>query len=241
MNIYNPNKDCCENNCNDNCCDCCCITCPGPQGPIGPRGPKGPPGQPGERGPRGFDGPRGPRGFTGPPGPSSEDCFCVEQMRNVLQQIITYYPTGNLIVTTENGSTASGKPGSLFPPTNSNPNSGLFILTNIGEETRSEEALPICHIASVKVTSAVYNNKITYLPVPEPPAEGCKTDCEAAIRSYLPKGTEKVNLTAGQKTVAEGTVNKSEYGMIVITDKYNKNPVFVSSCKIEIIKLLSGK
>ena len=238
MNIYNPSKGCCENKCNDNCCDCCCITCPGPQGPAGPRGPKGPPGQPGERGPRGFDGPQGPRGFDGPPGPpgaSGADCFCVEQMRNVLQQIITYYPTDNLIITTENGSTASGRPGLLFPPPNSNPNSGLFILTNNDKE---KEALPICRIASVKVTSAVYNDSITYLPVSESPAEGCKADCEAAIRSYLPKGTEKVSLTAGQKTVAEGTVNKSEYGIIVITDKDNKNPVFVSSCKIEIIKLL---
>lgn len=202
--------------------NCCCQN-----NKIGPTGPTGPSG-----------GPTGPTGATGPTGPAgsnsnSTSCFCVQQMRNIIQQIILLYPNDNLIIAMESGNNASGRPGSLLPSPDNNPNSGLFQLVN--SQGVPEEALSICRIASIRITSSEYNNDITYLPAPTSPATGCDTDCEAAIRSYLPVGTTDVDINAGGQTVAQGTILKSEYGMVVITDNNNSNPTFVSLCKAEII------
>ncbi len=123
----------------------CCpkyIFCLGATGPTGPTGPSG--------GPTGSTGPTGPTGSTGPTGPTgpagsnanSTTCFCVDQMRNVIQQIITLYPNDNLTVAMESGNNASGRPGSLLPGPNNNPNSGLFQLVN--NQGTPEEALSIC-------------------------------------------------------------------------------------------------
>ncbi len=75
---------------------------------------------------------QGPTGPTGPAGSNanSTSCFCVDQMRNVIEQIIALYPNDNLIVAMESGNNASGRPGSLLPGPNNNPNSGLFQLVN---------------------------------------------------------------------------------------------------------------
>ena len=43
-----------------------------------------------------------------------------------------------------------------------------------------------------------------------------------------------VDINAGEQTVAQGDVLKSEYGMVVIVGN-NSNPSFVSLCKAEII------
>lgn len=212
--------------------NCCCQN-----KNVGPTGPTGPTGMTGPTGPTGMTGPTGPMGMTGPTGPAgsnsnSTSCFCVQQMRNIIQQIILLYPNDNLIIAMESGNNASGRPGSLLPSPNDNPNSGLFQLVN--SQGVPEEALSICKIASIRITSSEYNDSITYLPAPTPPLTGCDADCEAAIRSYLPAGTASVDINAGGQTVAQGTVLKSEYGMVVITDN-NGNPTFVSLCKAEII------
>lgn len=83
-------------------------------------------------------------------------CAGVQQMRNILQQIIQLYPTDTVIVAMESGNNASGRPGSLLPSPNSNPNSGLFQLTNA--QGVPQEAVSLCRIASVRVTSETYNN-----------------------------------------------------------------------------------
>lgn len=153
-------------------------------------------------------------------------------MRNIIQQIILLYPDENLIVAMESGNNASGRPGSLLPAPDNNPNSGIFQLVNT--QGTPEEALSICKIAAIRVTSSEYNDTITYLPAPVPTPTGCDADCEAAIRSYLPVGTTNVDINAGGQTVAQGTVLRSEYGMVVITDNSN-NPTFVSLCKAEIV------
>lgn len=236
----------------------------GPTGPQGPQGPQGIPGVPGPAGatgatgatgPQGVVGPQGPQGFAGEPGPTGNtgatgptgatgatgpannttSCFCVEQMRNVLRQIIQLYPNGNVIVAMESGNNASGRPGSLLPAPNTNPNSGLFQLVN--NQGQPQEAVSICRIASVRVTSATYNNSITYLPAPTPAPIGCDADCQNAIRAYLPVGTASVDINAGGQTVAQGTVLRNEYGMLVLVGPNNSDPTFVSPCKAEIINL----
>ncbi|MCI9274390.1 MAG: hypothetical protein HFE39_10635 [Clostridiales bacterium] len=154
-------------------------------------------------------------------------------MRNLIRQIITLYPNDTIIVAMESGNNVSGRPGSLLPPPNTNPNAGLFQLVN--NQGVPQEAVSICRIASIRVTSATYNNAITYLPAPVPAPEGCGADCENAIRQYLPVGTKGVAIKAGGQTVAQGTVLRSEFGMVVLVGSNNSDPTFVSTCKAEII------
>ena len=213
----------------------------GPTGATGATGPTGPTGSTGATcatgpiGPTGATGATGPTGPTGPTGSISNtaSCFCVAQMRNIIEQIIALYPDDNLIVAMESGNNASGRPGSLIPGPDTNPDAGLFQLVNT--QGTPEEALSICRIASITVTSSTYNDAITYLPVPSPVLEGCDANCEAAARSYLPVGTTNVDINAGGQTVAQGDVLRSEFGMVVIVGNDNSNPSFVSLCHAEII------
>ena len=220
----------------------------GPTGPIGATGatgpsitgPTGPTGATGATGPTGVTGPTGPTGATGTTGPTgptgstgnSVECFCVQQMRNILQQIISLYPNDTVIVAMESGNNASGRPGSLIPPPDTNPDAGLFQLVN--NQGNPQEAVSICRIASVRINSAAYNDAITYLPAPDPAPEGCGANCQNAIRSYLPVGTN-VDINAGGQTVAQGTVRINEYGVVVVVGPNDNNPAFVSTCKAEIL------
>lgn len=154
-------------------------------------------------------------------------------MRNVLRQIIQLYPTENIVIAMESGNNVSGRPGYLLPAPNTNPSAGLFQVTNA--QGVPQEAVPICRIASVRITSAAYNTAITYLPVPTPAPTGCEADCESAERAYLPVGTTKVDINAGGQTVGQGTVVRSEYGMIVLVGANNCYPTFVNTCKAEVI------
>ena len=154
-------------------------------------------------------------------------------MRNVIEQIITLYPDDNLIVAMESGNNASGRPGALLPGPDGNPDSGLFQLVNA--QGTPEEAVSLCRIVSITITSSTYNEAITYLPAPIPESTGCDANCEAAIRDYLPVGTMNVDINAGGQTVANGDVLISEYGMVVVVGPNNTNPAFVSLCKAEII------
>lgn len=207
----------------------------GATGPTGPTGPTGVTGPTGPTGPQGITGPTGPTGATGPTGSTanSATCACVDQMRNIIQQIITLYPNDNIVVSMESGNNVSGRPGSLLPPPNNNPTSGLFqLVDNSGDP---QEAVSICRIAAIRITSSTYNESITYLPAPTPLPTGCDANCEVAASEYLPVGTMGASINAGGQTVANGTVIRSEFGMVVIVGPNNSNPEFVSLCKAEII------
>jgi hypothetical protein len=154
-------------------------------------------------------------------------------MRNVLRQIIQLYPNDTVVVAMESGNNASGRPGSLLPAPNTNPNAGLFQLTN--SQGVAQEAVSICRIASIRVTSETYNNAITYLPAPTPAPSGCGADCEAAVRAYLPVGTTGVSIKAGDQTVGQGKVLINQFGIIVLVGPNNSDPTFISTCKAEII------
>lgn len=118
----------------DICCGCHYYKDPkGDKGDTGPMGPTGStgvtgntgvnsatgptgriPGPTGSTGLAGATGPTGITGVTGPTGPEavSIGCACVQQMRNVIQQLITLYPTDNVVVSMESGNNASGRLGS---------------------------------------------------------------------------------------------------------------------------------
>ena len=159
-------------------------------------------------GPVGPQGPTGPQGIPGSPG-----------------------PTGAVGPTGPQG--RDGAPGSAGPVGATGPNAGLLQLVN--SQGVPQEAVSICCIASVRITSASYNYAITYLPVPVPPPTGCDADCEAAIRSYLPVGTTGVAINAGGQTVANGSIIRNEFGMVVVVGPNSSDPAFVSTCKAEII------
>lgn len=154
-------------------------------------------------------------------------------MRNVIQQLITLYPDDNVIIAMESGNNTSGRLGSLLPGPDSNPNSGLLELVN--NQGIPQEAVSLCRIAQITITSSTYNDAITYLSAPSPVPEGSDANYENAIRTYLPVGTTGVEINAGGQIVANGSVIRSEFGMIVVVGPNDSNPAFVSLCKAEII------
>ena len=140
----------------------------GPTGVTGATGVTGPTGPTGVTGATGITGPTGATGATGATGSAGDtlSCFCVNQMRNIIQQIITLYPNDNLIVAMESGNNVSGRPGSLLPAPNNNPDSGLFQILNA--QGAPQEAISICKIAAIRISSSSYNDAKTLLPLPEP-------------------------------------------------------------------------
>ncbi|MPN26450.1 hypothetical protein SDC9_173875 [bioreactor metagenome] len=182
-------------------------------------GPQGIQGHPGVEGPEGPEGPQGPAGVC-------SGCICEQQMYYVLNQIITKYPNRVIIINMEDGGSEEGIPTGFYPTPSSTVNPGLLILDS--------GVVNLCKIASFKITGVVYDTSIEYLPVPTEPEEGCGFDCEAAIRNYLTVG-ENVQISAGGQTVSNGPILRKEYGMIVSADNANVNPIFTSTCNIEVI------
>lgn len=222
----------------------------GPQGYVGPTGPMGPTGPAGQAGPAGTTGstgpmgPAGPMGVTGATGPAgvtgatgptgpaantnSACCGCKEQLRNIIQQIITLYPNNDLLVTLESGDAVVGRPGSLI--LGPNGRTGVFEVTN---PQNFPQYLPICSIDTIQINNAVYNNAIVYLPEPVPAPTDCYADCDTIIRSLLPVGTD-ANITTSTQTPTVGTVIENEYGMIVLANEAANNVTFISSCNIDL-------
>lgn len=221
--------------CMDNCCaeqapscssaESCC--CEGPQGPRGYRGATGPTGATGSSGATGATGPTRPAG-------SSETvcCDCKEQIRNILQQIITLYPNQDLFITLESGVAAVGRAGALL--LGPNGRTGVFEVIN---SQNTSQYLSICSIDTIQINDAVYNDAIGYLPEPVPALTDCCADCDAVIHSLLPVGRENVYITTNTQTPSIGTVIRNEYGMIVLANQTNRNITFVSSCSIDLFIL----
>ena len=204
----------------------------GSTGPMGPAGPMGVTGATGPAGVTGATGPTGVTGATGPTGPAANTnsacCGCKEQLRNIVQQIITLYPNNDLLVTLESGDAVVGRPGSLI--LGPNGRTGVFEVTN---PQNFPQYLPICSIDTIQINNAVYNNAIVYLPEPVPAPTDCYADCDTIIRSLLPVGTD-ANITTSTQTPTVGTVIENEYGMIVLANEAANNVTFISSCNIDL-------
>ena len=204
----------------------------GSTGPMGPAGPMGVTGATGPAGVTGATGPTGVTGATGPTGPAANTnsacCGCKEQLRNIIQQIITLYPNNDLLVTLESGDAVVGRPGSLI--LGPNGRTGVFEVTN---PQNFPQYLPICSIDTIQINNAVYNNAIVYLPEPVPAPTDCYADCDTIIRSLLPVGTD-ANITTSTQTPTVGTVIENEYGLIVLANEAANNVTFISSCNIDL-------
>lgn len=232
MKKYTDCSDC-EGFMNSSCTFCggcgCSHCCRGPQGPAGPQGPQGPAGPQGPRGPAGPQGPQGPTGPGSGGDASSACCGCSEQLRNIIQQIITLYPTNDLFVTLNSGDAVVGRPGSLI--TGPNGRTGVFVVIN---PQNYEQYLSTCSIDTIQINNATYNDAIAYLPEPVPGPTDCCSDCEATIRSLLPVGTPDVRITTSTQPPSVGTVIRNEYGMIVLANEAVNNITFISSCSIDL-------
>ncbi|WP_279387326.1 collagen-like triple helix repeat-containing protein [Cuneatibacter caecimuris] len=207
----------------------------GAQGPIGDRGLTGATGATGPQGPQGvpglqgLPGATGATGATGPAGnTNSANCGCKEQMRNIIQQIITLYPNSDLFVTLQSGDAVVGRPGSLI--LGQNGRTGVFEVIN---SQNLGQFLSICSIDTIQINNAVYNDAIVYLPQPVPAPTDCCADCEATIRSLMPVGTD-ANIITSTQTPTTGTVIRNEYGMIVLANEDRTNIAFISSCSIDL-------
>ncbi|MEG2250772.1 MAG: hypothetical protein RSD09_04240 [Bacilli bacterium] len=172
----------------------------------------------------------GPKGDSGNMS-NTTTCYCVRQLKKVIEQLIILYPNKMCKVTTEYGTILNGKLGSLIPA--SNPN----LLQLVNGSGALDEVISLCKIASIEVNGAQYNETITYLPNPTQSLIGCDTNCYEAFKNYLPVGTAKAVLKAGSKPIAMGKVLKNVYGMVVIVLANNENPTFVSLCKVESAKI----
>ena len=159
-------------------------------------------------------------------------CDCKEQIRNILQQIITLYPNQDLFITLESGDAAVGRAGALL--LGPNGRTGVFEVIN---SQNTSQYLSICSIDTIQINDAVYNDAIVYLPEPVPALTDCCADCDAVIRSLLPVGRENVYITTNTQTPSIGTVIRNEYGMIVLANQTNRNITFVSSCSIDLFIL----
>ena len=211
----------------------------GPTGPTGANGPAGATGATGPTGANGVAGPTGPTGATGVTGPTgatgpagdtnSACCGCTEQIRNILQQIVTLYPNNNIFVTLRSGDAVVGRPGALIPGPN-----GRIGLFEVATTQNLSQFLSNCSIDTIQINNATYNDTIVYLPEPVPAPTDCCSDCESTIRSRLPVGTSNVSIITSTQTPSTGTVIRNEFGMIVLANEAAATITFISSCSIDL-------
>lgn len=230
------------------------LYCLGATGPIGPQGPTGPTGPSGvadtitignvTTGEPGTEasvtdvsgGPNHvldfviPRGFDGN-NSDSFCCFCVQQMRNIIEQIINLYPDNQLVITLEGGDAIIGRLGAITL----GPSGKAGVVEINGAQPNLTQLLSICSIDTITINNATYNDTITYLTTPEPTPTGCCADCDAAIRSRLPVGTNDILIIANTQVPSRGDVIKNEYGMIVLEDSQNNSISFISTCRINLV------
>lgn len=161
------------------------------------------------------------------------ECYCVEQMRNIIEQIVTLYPNNQLFITLDSGDAVIGTPGDIrLGP---NGKSGIFEVEITQGDTT--QLLSICSIDSITVNNAVYNEQITYLPEPMPMPTDCRADCDSAIRRALPIGTQGVSIITNTQISSQGNVIQNEPGIVVLDNPQRDNITFVSSCGIDVVYL----
>jgi len=218
----------------------------GPTGPIGPMGFMGPPGFSGEIGPQGFQGPIGPTGLpgnmvmngdTGPIGPvgTAEECPCgcpcLDQMRNILQQIsqgtevMVFCDSGVGINGSVIGVTGTGDPNT----------DTIFVVFDFNNARQAY--INICHISYLQCFDTNFSPDL--LPEPDIPLIGCEADCELSMRNQL---IIDLNNDFGYNLVfyMEGNTNFQvfddpyiiAYGVVLINNGFNKGIFIISTCKI---------
>jgi hypothetical protein len=192
------------------------------QGEIGPQGIQGPAGPKGER---------GPQGTTGSAGNTTQ-CGCIAQIRNILKQIISLFPSETIVVNFNNLGSATGIPVALTPQGH---NSGILVLKN--PDGAISHRINISGISCITLGYDSFINSdgtiiIEFLPAPLTIPKSIDADCEAAVRSVFNSliGT-KVTVRAGGKDTSRLPVTVTAYGATLLG--YN---TIVANCYVEDIK-----
>lgn len=155
--------------------------------------------------------------------PTTAICFSYAQLANIIEQLITLYPTNVITVFTTglNASSITGTPYQLFSSSEGTYGS-IFILLDNGQQ----EAIPLNAITAIYTgDGTVYDPSITFLPTPQF-LPGCDTNLITAYHEYLPVSTD-VQLYLGTIVQATGTIYKNEYGILVLSDADGNTPVFI--------------
>ncbi|NLY98658.1 MAG: collagen-like protein [Clostridiaceae bacterium] len=198
----------------------------GPSGASGATGATGPSGASGATGATGPSGASGATGATGPQGPPGSDatCACIAQMKNLIMQIITRFPTSNIVVNIDTGGSVSGRPHSIT-------NNTIFNLAN--DAGTITERISICRIAFISLTGNDNFTDFSFLDPPSPLPTGCEAECEAGVRatlqSFVGTGTN-VNVSAGGSSTDNELVTRTAFGVAILG-----NQIAVSTCLVEVI------
>lgn len=161
------------------------------------------------------------------------DCYCVEQMRNVVEQIARLYPDNELFITLDGGDAIVGTPEAIrLGP---NGKSGIFVVESVQENIT--QIVSICSIDAITINNATYNEQISYLPELDPVPTDCIADCDSAIRAELPVGTQEANIITNTQTQSIGNVIVNVPGMIVLENPTNNSITSISTCRIDTVIL----
>ena len=151
-------------------------------------------------------------------------CFAVNQLANILDQMITAYPSTTWTVFSSSLASYSGVPLDLY----SSPNADGPGILRLVDVNNNYEALPIANITVVYPgDGTVYDQAFTYLTAPDPLPPGCDTNMIAAVQSYLPLGTS-VDIRLGPAITATGNIYRNEYGVLVLSDAGGNTPIFIA-------------
>lgn len=153
-------------------------------------------------------------------------CFERNQLVYLLLQLTKLYPGADAAVLLD------GYMGELNVQLQSlytAPGSGLatFLVTTTPE---GPLYFDINTISSIKLTNAVYNNEISYLPLPEHFVENCDTAIISAMHSLLTLNAN-VNFYMNNAYGTSGNVFRNEYGMVVLAPAGGSNPQFIVPSK----------
>lgn len=167
---------------------------------------------------------------TPPPTEKGAFCFCYAQLANVMQQLMTQYPTSVMRIYTAGDVYSEGIPYKFYASPDASFGT-LAVLTAGG----AYDAIPVTTIVAVRVAGTNYDNPIAYLSPPVFTLD-CQKNVVTSIHDYLPVSTG-VKLSLNGFAAVSGVVYKNEYGILAITqDMAGASPVFVPVASIALIE-----
>lgn len=158
--------------------------------------------------------------------PVSVRCFAVMQMTHFLQQMVVAYPTTTWTVFSQSLASYSGVPVDVYAAPGMDEPGILRLVDTSG----GYEALPIQNITAVYPgAGTLYDPTFTFLPEPDPLPQDCDAFALKSIQTYLPVGTQNVNIRLGPSVNASGDIYKNELGIVILSDAMGNTPIAIAS------------
>lgn len=154
--------------------------------------------------------------------PAYQACnICEQQMKYIVAQLITLYPTSTFVFTMKDGTTITGSPISITDPCNR----GLLAVVT----TEVIVYVNICNIAYVSIAGATYSSSILYMASPY--CTSCR-GCQESVRDFFTVG-QTVTITIAGDTISSATVLAVASGVVVLST--SASLIFASICEIDSI------